>query len=257
MELKGISAVVTGGASGLGEATVRRLLGAGARGVACLDLNTQAGDRLTQEFGNSLLYVQTDVSDELAVNSAVGSAMDRFGRIDVAVSAAAIGGPAKMLSKSGPIPMEKFDRVLKVNLYGTVHLMRACAARMAQNEPGSDGERGVLINVASGAAWEGQVGQMAYSASKAAIVGMTLPLARELATVGIRVMTVAPGAFDTPMYDQVPPAVRETLVAQSLFPKRMGRPDEFAMLVEEIVRNPMHNGRAIRLDAGLILSAGG
>ena len=149
--------------------------------------------------------------------------------------------------------MDRFDQVVKVNLYGTVNLARSAAMAMSRNEPNADGERGVIINLASGAAYEGQVGQIAYSASKAAIVGMTLPLMRELAGHGIRVVTVAPGAFDAPMYEQAPPEVKEGIVAASLFPKRMGKASEFASFAEEIVRNPMHNGRTYRFDAGLML----
>lgn len=173
--------------------------------------------------------------------------------VQVVVNAAAVAAPAKLLSSRGPLPMEVFDKGIKVNLYGPIHVMRTVAPGMAASEPTVDGERGVIINVASGAAWEGQIGQIAYSASKGALVGLTMPLFRELAQHGIRVMTVAPGAFDTPIYDQVPPALKEELAAQSLFPRRMGEPAEFAMLIEEIVRNPMHNGRSIRLDAGMIL----
>lgn len=255
MKLNGLVGVVTGGASGLGEATVRRLLAAGFKGVAGFDLDTERGQALERELGPKFKYMRVDIADEAAVNAAVEEVHQQFGALHVVVNAAAIGTPAKLYGRNGAIPMEKFDRVLKVNLYGSVHVLRAAVAKMVGNAPNGDGERGVCINVASGAAWEGQSGQLAYSASKAALVGITMPLMRELSPHGIRIMTVAPGAFDTPMYSQAPPSVKEDLVAQSLFPKRMGHPDEFAMLVEEIVRNPMHNGRAIRLDAGLILSA--
>ncbi|MEO8560117.1 MAG: SDR family NAD(P)-dependent oxidoreductase, partial [Rhodospirillales bacterium] len=170
-----------------------------------------------------------------------------------AVHSAAIGGPSKLITRKGALPMAGFDQVMKVNLYGALHLMRAAVPAMMQNMPNEDGERGVIVNVSSGAAWDGQVGQIAYAASKAAIVGMTTPLMRELAEHGIRVMAVAPGAFDTPIYDGAPPALKQSLIDHSLFPKRMGKPDEFAMLVEEIVRNPMHNGRTYRLDAGMAM----
>jgi 3-hydroxyacyl-CoA dehydrogenase/3-hydroxy-2-methylbutyryl-CoA dehydrogenase len=169
------------------------------------------------------------------------------------MNAAAIGGAAKLVSRKGAIPMALFDRTMRINLYGAMHVMRATVPEMMKNAPNADGERGVIVNVSSGAAWEGQVGQLGYAASKAALVGITLPLARELAEHGIRVATVAPGAFDTPIYDSAPPALKQGLVAHALFPKRMGKPDEFALLIEEIARNPMHNGRTYRLDAGMIL----
>ncbi|MFT3820729.1 MAG: SDR family NAD(P)-dependent oxidoreductase [Rubrivivax sp.] len=257
MKFQGAVGIVTGGASGLGQATCRRMLAAGYRGVVAFDMDPARGAALEHQLGNSgFVFAQVDVSDQAAVDAAVEKVHEHFGEIHLVVNAAAIGLPAKLLGRGGPIPMEKFDRVMKVNLYGSVHVMRAAAAKMALNSPNEDGERGVIVNVASGAAFEGQSGQLAYSASKAALVGITLPLMRELAPLGIRVMTVAPGAFDTPMYSQAPAEVKESLVAQSLFPRRMGHADEFAMLIEEIARNPMHNGRTIRLDAGMILSAG-
>ena len=253
MNIDGAVAIISGGASGLGEATVRRLLKGGARGVAILDLNAARGQALQAEAPERILYCQADVSDEAAVDAAVTATVARFGSLQLAVHAAAIGGAARLVSSRGPMPMALFDRVLKINLYGALHMMRAAVVAMQRNEANPDGERGVLINVSSGAAFEGQVGQVAYSASKAALVGMTLPLCRELAASGIRVVTIAPGAFDTPIYDGAPPALKESIVREALFPKRMGRPDEFAMLAEEVVRNPMHNGRTYRLDAGMIL----
>jgi len=246
-------AVVTGGASGLGEATARRLLDRGARAVVALDLNAERGKALTTELGDRYRFAQVDITDAEEVDTVVADARE-LGDIRIVVNAAAIAAPAKLLGRNGPIPLETFDKGIKVNLYGSIHVMRATVVGMAESEPLADGERGVIINVSSGAAFEGQIGQVAYSASKAALVGLTLPLSRELAAHGIRVMTIAPGAFDTPIYAQIPPAVKEGLIAQSLFPKRMGHADEFAMLVEEIVRNPMHNGRTIRLDGGAILS---
>jgi NAD(P)-dependent dehydrogenase (short-subunit alcohol dehydrogenase family) len=232
------------------------MLLAGAAGIVCLDQDAARGRSLGEELGERFHPCAVDVANESEVNSAIAAGCAKFGAIHVAIHAAAIGTPGKLLGRSGPISMEHFDRVIKVNLYGALHLMRAAAARMQGNPPNEHGERGVLINVSSGAAWEGQAGQIAYSASKAALVGMTLPLMRELSTHGIRVMTIAPGAFDTPIYAQAPPKVREGVIAQSLFPKRMGTAGEFAMLIEEVVRNPMHNGRSIRLDAGLILGPG-
>lgn len=254
MNIEGSVAVVTGGASGLGEATCRRLWDLGAAAVAVLDVNGDRGAALAAEFGDRCQFIHTDISDLEQVENAVEQVRRKHGTVHVVVNAAAVPAPAKLLGSKGPLPMDVFDRGIKINLYGPVHVMRSAAPVMADNDPNDDGERGVIVNVSSGAAWEGQVGQVAYSASKAALVGLTLPLTRELSQHGIRVMTIAPGAFDTPIYDQVPAAVKEGLAAQALFPRRLGSADEFAMLVEEIVRNPMHNGRTIRLDAGMILS---
>lgn len=255
MDIQDKVVAITGGASGLGEATARHFLALGARGIVALDRDAARADAIAAELGDAYLPVACDVGDEHAVHAAIDAGLQRFGRIDVAIAAAAIGGPAKLLGRKGPISMQGFDAVLRVNLYGAVHLARSAALAMTRNEPNADGERGVLINIASGAAYEGQIGQVAYSASKAAIVGMTLPLMRELAAHGIRVTTVAPGAFDTPMYEQAPPQVKEGIISMSLFPKRMGKASEFALFAEEIVRNPMHNGRSYRFDAGLYLPA--
>jgi 3-hydroxyacyl-CoA dehydrogenase / 3-hydroxy-2-methylbutyryl-CoA dehydrogenase len=253
MDLKNLVVLVTGGVSGLGAATARRLLAAGARGVAAIDVDATKGRLFAAEVPERTLFLQADVSDEAAVDAAVAATLARFGAVHVAVNAAAIGGAAKLISRKGAISMALFDKVIRINLYGPMHVMRAAVPEMMKNGPNADGERGVIINVSSGAAWEGQVGQLGYAASKAALVGLTLPLARELAAHGIRVATIAPGAFDTPIYDAVPPAVKQSVASHALFPKRMGKPDEFAMLAEEIVRNPMHNGRTYRLDGGMIL----
>lgn len=253
MKIANAVAIVTGGASGLGEAAARRLLELGAHAVAAFDLNEERGAVLQKQLGEGYRHHKVDVSKLEQVEAAVAAVEAEHGAVQVVVNAAAVAAPAKLLSSRGPLPMDVFDKGIKVNLYGPIHVMRSVVSGMAASEPTPDGERGVIINVSSGAAWEGQIGQLAYSASKAALVGLTMPLFRELAEHGIRVMTVAPGAFDTPIYDQVPPGLKEELAAQSLFPRRMGDPAEFAMLVEEIVRNPMHNGRSIRLDAGMIL----
>lgn len=254
MDIKGSVAIVSGGASGLGAACVSRLLELGARGVVILDSDEQRGHALVQELGERCLFANTDVSDLAAVENAVEQTRNRFGDIHVVIAAAGIALPSKLLTKNGPIPMEKFDRVIKVNLYGTLHLIRSVATSMIKNPPNEDGERGVLINVSSGAAYEGQIGQIAYAASKAALSGFTFPLMRELAEYGIRVMTIAPGAFETPIYDTIPPSVKEGMIQQFLFPKRMAKASEFALLIEEIIRNPIHNGRTYRFDAGNILS---
>jgi NAD(P)-dependent dehydrogenase (short-subunit alcohol dehydrogenase family) len=253
MNIRDKVVAISGGASGLGEAAARHFLALGAGGVVALDRDAARGAAIAAELGERYLPFVCDVSDEQAVQAGIDAGIARFSRIDVAIAAAAIGGPAKLLGRKGPIPMDRFDAVLKVNLYGTIHLARSAAMAMTRNDPNEDGERGVIINLASGAAYEGQIGQVAYSASKAAIVGMTLPLMRELAEHGIRVTTVAPGAFDTPMYEQAPPEVKQGIISASLFPKRMGKASEFALFAEEIVRNPMHNGRSYRFDAGLYL----
>ncbi|MCA8057351.1 MULTISPECIES: SDR family NAD(P)-dependent oxidoreductase [Burkholderia cepacia complex] len=255
MKVENTVTVITGGASGLGEATARYLLGNGARGVVLLDMNVERGAALENELGERALFVQTDISDMDGVQHAVDAALERFGAIHAMVAAAAIPGPSKLITRNGPIDMGKFDRVIKVNVYGILHVMRAAVTAMMGNEPNEDGERGVVINVASGAAFEGQIGQIAYSASKAALVGMTMPLARELAAHGVRVVTIAPGAFDTPIYEGVPPEVKAGMVDLVLFPKRLGKPSEFALFVEEIIRNPLHNGRTYRFDGGAILPA--
>lgn len=253
MRIEHVVAVVSGGASGLGEAVCRYLLECGARGVAAFDIDPVRGAELARQLDDRFAFAQVDVSDLDAVEAAIAAVHVRFGALHVVVNAAAIAAPGKLLGRAGPLRMDAFDRAMRINLYGAVHMLRSAAAIMAENIADDGGERGVLINVASGAAWEGQVGQIAYSASKAALVGMTLPLARELGDHGIRVMTLAPGAFDTPMYTQVHPDVRAGLIAASPFPQRMGAPQEFALLVEEVIRNPMHNGRTIRIDGGLTL----
>ncbi|WP_321886175.1 SDR family NAD(P)-dependent oxidoreductase [Burkholderia cenocepacia] len=255
MKIENTVTVITGGASGLGEASARHLLEMGARGVVLLDLNAARGAALEGELGERVLFVQTDITDMDAVQRAVDATLERFGAVHAMVAAAAIPGPSKLITRNGPIDMGKFDKVMKVNVYGTLHVMRATVPAMLKNEPNEDGERGVIINVASGAAYEGQIGQIAYSASKAALVGMTMPLARELAAHGVRVMTIAPGAFDTPIYENVPPEVKAGMVDLVLFPKRLGKPSEFSLFVEEIIRNPLHNGRTYRFDGGAILPA--
>lgn len=247
-------AVITGGASGLGAATARHLLTLGARGIAILDTNEPLGRDLVDELGSDrCIYVAANVADPEAVEYAVTKCIDTFDGLNVAINAAAIAGPGKLVSKGRPTEMERFRRVIEINVYGTVHVIRSAVTEMMKRPANDDGERGVIINVSSGAAFEGQIGQAAYGASKAAVLGMTFPLMREFAPKGIRVMAVAPGMFDTPIYDTLPDDLRADLLRHALFPKRMGKPQEFAMLVEEIIRNPMHNGRTIRLDAGMIL----
>lgn len=254
MQIFGSVFIVTGGVSGLGAAVTRHLIALGAKAVVAFDLDEDGAQQRTADLGDQYQFQRVDVSDPEAVDNAVNAVHAEHGALHGVVNAAAIPAPAKLLGKKGPLPLDVFDRGIKINLYGPVHVMRSAVALMAAGHGSpSDGERGVIINVSSGAAYEGQVGQVAYSASKAALVGLTLPLARELAEHGIRVMTIAPGAFETPMYELVPQAVKEGLMGHTLFPKRFGHAVEFAYLVEEIIRNPMHNGRTIRLDGGIVL----
>jgi NAD(P)-dependent dehydrogenase (short-subunit alcohol dehydrogenase family) len=254
MELKGSVAIVTGGASGLGEACVRLFLKGGAK-VGILDLAEGAGKALEQELGQGVRFLKTNVTDGEQVRSAVEEVSREFGTVHIAVNCAGIGIPSKVLGKEGPLSMEDFEKVMRVNVTGTMNVIAWAAKRMAENDPNEDGERGVIINTSSIAAWEGQIGQASYSASKAAIVGITLPIAREFADLGIRVVTIAPGLFDTPMLRGLSEKVRESLARMVPFPRRFGRPKEFAMLASHIVENPMLNGTTIRLDAAIRMAA--
>ncbi len=250
MNIQDKVAVVTGGASGLGAATARMIHAAGGQ-VALLDLNEQAGAALAAELGNRVRFVKTDVSDPGGVESAIQTAVEAFGGIHIAVNCAGIGDPQKILGKDGPASLERFSKVIRVNLIGTFNVARLAAAAMAHNQPSSDGERGVIVNTASVAAFDGQVGQASYSASKGGIVGMTLPLARDLASLGIRVMTIAPGLFNTPMLAALPDHVRASVGAMVPFPSRLGEPREYAQLARHIIENPMLNGEVIRLDGAI------
>ncbi|NNC74679.1 MAG: SDR family oxidoreductase [Acidimicrobiia bacterium] len=250
MDISHSRSVVTGGASGLGLAVVERLVAAGGQ-VAIFDLPSSAGAEVVDRLGDSAVFVPVDVSDTEGVAEAVAHVAEAFGGIDVNVNCAGIAPAARMLGRDGePFSLDLFTAVLTVNLVGTFDVMRRCAAIMADNEPGPDGERGAIVNVASVAAFEGQVGQAAYSASKGGIVGMTLPIARDLASRGIRVNTVAPGIMETPLLAGAPDELKESLAAVSVFPKRLGLPDEFAALVLHVVGNMFINGETIRLDAG-------
>lgn len=245
----GQAAVVSGGASGLGEATVRALAAAGLR-PAILDLNAKAGEALAAETGG--LFHATDVTDPAAVARALDAAEARLGPIRVAVSCAGIAPAAKTVSRGAAHDPEVFGRTIAVNLIGTFNLASQAAARMVAAEPlGPDGQRGVIVNTASVAAFDGQVGQVAYSASKGGVVGMTLPMARDLADKGVRVMAIAPGLFLTPMLKGLPQEVQDSLGAQVPFPSRLGEPSEYAALVLHIVENPMLNGEVIRLDGAI------
>lgn len=250
MNLEHATALVTGGASGLGEACVRRFAAAGAR-VVIADVNMERGAALAEELGEAAHFIQTDVSSELAVQQAIQTAIDEFGGLHILVNCAGIGRALKTISKEGPHPLDQFELVIRVNLIGTFNAIRLSAMAMSRNLPNEWGERGVIINTASVAAYDGQVGQAAYSASKGGIVGMTLPIARDLARDGIRVMTIAPGLFDTPLLAGLPEAARESLGKQVPFPSRLGLPAEYAQLAQAIVENAMLNGEVIRLDGAI------
>lgn len=215
------------------------------------DVAAEQGRALVSELGEGALFVEADVADEQAMGGAVRSAVERFGPLRILVNAAGIGAARRILGREGPMPLEECARVVRVNLIGTFNALRLAAEAMAEAPPDDQGERGVIVNTASVAAFEGQIGQAAYAASKGGVVGLTLPAARELARFGIRVVTVAPGVFDTPMVAALPEAVRTALVDQVPFPARLGRPEEYAMLVQHIVENPMLNGAVIRLDGAL------
>ncbi|MBT8136352.1 MAG: SDR family NAD(P)-dependent oxidoreductase [Gammaproteobacteria bacterium] len=250
MILESAKAVVTGGASGLGLAVARRIIDTGGQ-VALLDVNEAHGESAAEMLGERAVFLRTDVSSETEVSGAVVAAAERFDGVTLAVSCAGILGAARVLGRDGPMPAELFTKVIHVNLIGTFLLARAAAQVMAENPENAEGERGVIINTASVAAYEGQIGQAAYSASKGGVVGMTLPLAREFARLGIRVMTIAPGIFHTPMMDGMPEHVRESLGAQVPFPSRLGKPEEFARMVASVYANPMLNGTTIRLDGAI------
>jgi NAD(P)-dependent dehydrogenase (short-subunit alcohol dehydrogenase family) len=250
VQAKGTSALVAGGASGLGEATARALVEAGAK-VTIADLNEEKGEALAAELGADANFVGADVTDEAAVSAAVERAASAEGGLRISVCCAGIGWAERIAHKGGAHNLELFSNVVKVNLIGTFNVLRFAAATMSGNEPDGEGERGVCVNTASIAAFDGQIGQVAYAASKGGIVGMTLPAARDMASRGVRVVTVAPGLFDTPLLAALPEEARDALGAGIPFPSRLGRPEEYARLVRQIVANPMLNGETIRLDGAL------
>ena len=254
MELKEKVAIVTGGASGLGEACARRFALEGAN-ICILDVDEEKGNRLAAELGAQAIYCRTDVTSEKSVQAAVDRTIAEFGGVHVVINCAGVGTAAKVLGKSGPIALEHFNRVVQINLVGTLNVIRLAAAKIVANTPNADGEKGVVINTASAAAFDGQIGQAAYSASKAGVVGMTLPIAREFADYGIRVMTIAPGLFKTAMLESLPQKVQAALGQMVPFPKRLGKPSEFARLARDIVKNPMLNGETIRLDGAIRMAA--
>ncbi|MGI8313643.1 3-hydroxyacyl-CoA dehydrogenase [Halobacillus mangrovi] len=245
-----IIAVVTGGASGLGEATVRKLVRNGGK-VVIADRDTEKGEKLAKELGSQTLFAEVDVTSEEDITAMLDKAIDHFGKVNAVVNCAGIVVGEKIVGREGPHRLSSFSKVVEVNLIGTFNMIRLGAERMQHNEPNEEGERGVFVNTASVAAFEGQIGQAAYSASKSGVVGMTLPISRELARYGLRVMTVAPGLFETPMFSQLPEDAREALGERTPFPKRLGKPYEFAKLVLSILENPMLNGEVIRLDGAI------
>ena len=225
------------------------------RGVAVLDFDNERGKALESELGDAARFFKTDITEEDDVRNAVDRTVEAFGGIHVAVNCAGVGTPAKILGKKGLVSMDHFHQVININLIGTIHVIRLAAEKMIHNDGNEDGEKGVIINTSSVAAFEGQTGQAAYSASKAAVVGMTLPVAREFARHGIRVVTIAPGVFETAMTQGMPENVRASLTDMVPFPRRMGKPWEFAHLVKQIIENPFLNGTTIRLDAALRMQA--
>ena len=250
MNANTVKAIVTGGASGLGRATATRLLAAGGR-VALVDRAASAGADVAKEMGARAAFTPADVTSADEVTAAIAKATAHLGGVNVLVNCAGIGTAMKTVGRGGPAKLEEFTRVIQVNLIGTFNCIRLVAAEMAKETPGENGERGVVINTASVAAFDGQIGQAAYSASKGGIVGMTLPVARDLAELGIRVVTIAPGIFETPLLGTLPDTVRASLAKQVPFPQRLGQPDEYAALAVHIIENQMLNGETIRLDGAI------
>lgn len=242
--------LVSGGASGLGEATARRLVDLGAN-VVIADLNEVGGHALVTEMGDKSRFVKVNVVNETEVAAAVDLAKSEFGGLQGAISCAGVGTPAKVLGRDGPLAIDAFTKIININLVGTFNVIRLAGAAMQAQEPNEEGERGVLINTASVAAFDGQIGQPAYAASKAGVVGMTLPIAREFARWGIRVLTIAPGLFETPLMASLPEEARESLGRSVPFPPRLGRPQEYAHLVQAMIENTMLNGETVRLDGSI------
>lgn len=251
MQIKGTVSIVTGGASGLGLATAKTLINQGGK-VALFDLtDEEKGQKMASDLGSDAIFCHVDVSDEQSVKNAIAEVLEKLGAIYGVVNCAGIGTPMKLLGKDGPMPLNVFNKVIQVNLTGTVNVIRLAVKEMVNNTPNDDGERGVIVNTASVAAFEGQIGQVAYSASKGGIVAITLPLARELARYGIRVMTIAPGLFETPMLAGLPEKAKASLARGLPFPSRFGKPAEYAHLVKAVFENPILNGETIRIDSAL------
>lgn len=253
MQFQGSTFIVSGGSSGLGEATVRLFHSLGAQ-VLIADVNVEGGEKLATELGARAAFCKTDVTSEVDAANAVKQARERFGGLQGLINCAGIGTAEKILGKEGPHRLSSFARLVQINLIGSFNMIRLAAEAMSQGEPNASGERGVIVSTASVAAFEGQIGQAAYAASKGGVAAMTLPIARELARFGIRVLTIAPGLFSTPMMDTLPPEIQESLGKSVPFPSRLGRPDEFAALARHIVENEMLNGETIRLDGAIRLT---
>ncbi len=250
MRIESHTFLVTGGASGLGAACARMIVGAGGN-VVIADVNAAAGEALADALSIRARFVKTDVTDEQSVQGAIATATTVYGALHGAINCAGVAIAELLLRKGQPHALASFSNVISVNLIGTFNVARLAAVAMAANEPDAEGERGVIINTASVAAFDGQIGQIAYSASKGGVVAMTLPMARELARYGIRVMAIAPGIFDTPLLGKLPEPARQSLAQQVPFPARLGRPDEFAALAKHIIENTMLNGEVIRLDGAI------
>lgn len=250
MQVNEALAVITGGASGLGFATAQRLIGAGAY-VTLLDVDQDAGARAVSALGANARFETADVTSETAVNDAIERARREMGGLNLLVNCAGVAWPRRIVNKEGPMPGDFFRKVIEINLIGTLLASKAACAAMQKNTPNGEGERGLIVMTASVAAFDGQIGQVAYSASKGGVVGMTLPMARDLASSGIRVMTIAPGIFKTPMMASLPQEAQDSLGKQVPFPPRLGRPDEYAALVAHVCENVMLNGECIRLDGAI------
>ncbi|MFO1320310.1 MAG: 3-hydroxyacyl-CoA dehydrogenase [Burkholderiales bacterium] len=250
MDIRNSVFLVTGGSSGLGEATVQLIVAGGGKAVIA-DVNKSMGEALAARLGASARFVECDVTSEEHARRAVDTAVSAFGGLHGLVNCAGVGVPGKVLGKEGPLPLDKFNKIVQINLIGTFNMIRLAAEAMAKGPANAAGERGVIINTASVAAYDGQIGQPAYAASKAGVVGMTLPIARELARFGIRVVTIAPGLFETPMMAGLPDEAQKSLAQQVPFPSRLGRPAEYAALAEHVIRNEMLNGETIRLDGAI------
>jgi NAD(P)-dependent dehydrogenase (short-subunit alcohol dehydrogenase family) len=250
LEIENSVFFVTGGSSGLGAATARLLANGGGH-VVIADVNDEAGESISGEIGEEARFVHTDVTDEESVQAALEATREAFGGVHGLVNCAGVGPAKKVLGRKGPHPLEDFAKTVKINLIGTFNTIRLAAAVMAENEPTGDGERGVVINTASVAAYDGQIGQAAYAASKGGVVSLTLPVAREFAAIGVRVVTIAPGIFETPMLAALPEEARESLGKQVPFPPRLGKPEEYAALVRHIIENEMLNGEVVRLDGAI------
>jgi len=251
MEVRDKVAIVTGGASGLGKATARMLAEKGAK-VMIFDINEINAKKTCEEIGNTCKYAIVDVTDEASTQAGIKQTLDAFGALHICVNCAGTGDAARTVGKQGPYPLDRFKRIVNLNLIGTFNVLRLAAAEMQNNAPvNDDGEKGVIVNTGSAAAFDGQIGQAAYSSSKAGVVGMTLPIARELGKLGIRINTICPGVFETELMLLAPQEMRDGLAAHAQFPRRLGKPPEFAALAVHIMENPYMNGETIRLDASM------